>query len=128
LSKWASLNVMNDRNGDRIAAMSNPDDLEARVSKVEAQVEIARADAAAARVLASGADREVTEVRAELRAHTRTLNALRETQIEQGKELVALRQDMGVLRQDMQRGFGMVNTGMAQITVLLKEISESEKD
>lgn len=108
--------------------MSNPDDLEARVSKVEAQVEIARADAAAARVLASGADREVTEVRAELRAHTRTLNALRETQIEQGKELVALRQDMGVLRQDMQRGFGMVNTGMAQITVLLKEISESEKD
>ena len=128
MSKWASLNVMNDRNGDRIAAMSNPDDLEARVSKVEAQVEIARADAAAARVLASGADREVTEVRAELRAHTRTLNALRETQIEQGKELVALRQDMGVLRQDMQRGFGMVNTGMAQITVLLKEISESEKD
>ncbi|CAN5407108.1 hypothetical protein BH23ACT9_BH23ACT9_31400 [soil metagenome] len=44
-------------------------------------------DAQAARTLAGGADRDVSEVRAELRAHTQVLNALRETQVEQGRVL-----------------------------------------
>jgi hypothetical protein len=40
----------------------------------------ARADAVAARVLAAGADRDISEVRTELRAPTAALNALREIQ------------------------------------------------
>jgi len=48
---------------------------------------VARVDAAAARVLAAGADRDVSEVRAELRAHIQALNALRETQLEQARDL-----------------------------------------
>jgi chromosome segregation ATPase len=60
------------------------DDLEARVSALEAQMRLVRADAAAARVLAGGADRDVSAFAAKLDAHTRALNALRETQLEQG--------------------------------------------
>ena len=58
------------------------DDLEARFARLEhevaelrEQVTIAGSDAAAARVLAAGTDRDVSEVRAELRAHTQGLNA-----------------------------------------------------
>jgi hypothetical protein len=39
-------------------------------------------EAAAARALAAGADRDVADYRAELRGHTRVLSALRETQLE----------------------------------------------
>ena len=59
--------------------------MEQRLAAVEAalasELPVLRAEAAAARALASGADRDVAEYRSELRAHTRTLNALRETQV-----------------------------------------------
>jgi predicted nuclease with TOPRIM domain len=45
------------------------------------------ADAGAARTLAAGADHDVSEVRAELRAHLSVLHALRETQLEQSQRL-----------------------------------------
>ncbi|HSZ29422.1 MAG TPA: hypothetical protein VK784_06645 [Pseudonocardiaceae bacterium] len=98
------------------------DDLESRVTSLEhevvrlrEQVAITSSDAAAARVLASGADRDVSEVRAELRAHTQGLNALRETQLElretqlelretqleQGQELVGLRRDLNAQGQEL---------------------------
>jgi len=75
------------------------DDVEARLAVLEREVArlreqaalissdvaAARVDAAGARVLAAGADRDVSEVRAELRAHIQVLNALRETQLEQAR-------------------------------------------
>ncbi len=65
--------------------MPGPEDnLEARVSALESQIRLVRADAAAARVLAGGADRDVSAFAAKLDAHTRLLTALRETQREQG--------------------------------------------
>lgn len=70
--------------------MGEDDDLTRRVDALEDRSRAARADAAAARALASGADRDVAEVRTELRAHTSVLNALRETQIEHGQKLDAL--------------------------------------
>ncbi|MGH3820538.1 MAG: hypothetical protein ACRDRE_22865, partial [Pseudonocardiaceae bacterium] len=80
----------------------------------------------AARVLAAGADHDVSEVRAELRAHTKALNALRETQLEQGAAITILKQDVTILKQDlisldqkMSAGFAALNTGMAQIVALL---------
>jgi chromosome segregation ATPase len=99
--------------------VANPDDnaLESRLAVVERElarlreeVSTIRTDSQAARVLAAGADRDVTEVRAELRAHTQALNALRETQLEQQAE--------------MQRGFGTVNAGMMRITELLERIAD----
>ncbi|MGH3904390.1 MAG: hypothetical protein ACRDTE_09395 [Pseudonocardiaceae bacterium] len=102
--------------------------LEDEVAELREQVTLARSDASAARVLAGGADRDVSEVRAELRAHTQGLNALRETQLEQGQAIAELRQEMGGLRQEMRSGFATMATGMAQITALLTEISGPERD
>lgn len=62
--------------------MSGLEDLERRISAMEAELAVVRQEAAAARALAAGADRDVAEYRAELRGHTRVLSALRETQLD----------------------------------------------
>ena len=122
------------------------DDVEARFTRLEhevaelrEQVALTRSDAAAARVLAAGADRDVSEVRAELRAHTQGLNALRETQLEQGQEINELRHEMregftsqgrriDALEREMRGGFATMATGMAQITALLTDIRGPQRD
>jgi chromosome segregation ATPase len=63
------------------------EELEARVSALETQMRGVRQDAAAARVLAGGADRDVSAFGAKLDAQQRLLEALRETQIEHGRRL-----------------------------------------
>ncbi|SEP51252.1 hypothetical protein SAMN04489732_115212 [Amycolatopsis saalfeldensis] len=68
-------------------------------------------------MLAAGADRDVAEVRAELRAHTGTLNALREDQLD-------LREGVRNLRDEMQRGFDTVNSSLGQIISLLDRGSD----
>jgi len=67
--------------------MSSLEDLEQRMAAMEAEMAIVRQEAAAARALAAGADRDVAEYRAELRGHSRVLGALRETQLEQGQAI-----------------------------------------
>ncbi len=124
-----------------------PDDVESRLSAVEreitqlrSQVTIIATDAAAARVLAAGADRDVSEVRAELRAHTQALNSLRETQLEQGRMLAehgqviaehgrAIAEQARVitsLDQKMTDGFTTLHVGMQQIHTLLSRIAPDE--
>ncbi|SDT80181.1 hypothetical protein [Actinoplanes derwentensis] len=68
----------------------NLEELAQRVAALEAEVSVLRQEAAAARALASGADRDVADYRSELRGHTRTLHALRETQLEQGQAISGL--------------------------------------
>ena len=113
--------------------MTTPDDIESRVERLEAEVARLRHrvietghDAVAARLLAGGADRDVSEVRAELRAHTRALNALRETQSEFGarldaveRRLTSLEARVGSLDTEMRAGFAEMRSGMAQIVSLL---------
>jgi chromosome segregation ATPase len=121
--------------------------LEREVARLREQAVLTSSDATAARVLAAGADHDVSEVRSELRAHTRALNALRETQLEQGQAITSIRQELTEqgqaitsIRQDvdglqqelaeqgraivsldqkMSAGFATLNTGMAQIAALL---------
>jgi chromosome segregation ATPase len=116
--------------------------------QLRAEIALVRADAQAARTLAAGADRDVSEVRAELRSHTRVLEALRQTQIEQGRAIDELRRelsgvrgelgglrgelgglrgelgelggDVGGLRGEMRTGFATLASGMADITTLLQ--------
>ena len=95
--------------------------------QLRAEIALVRADAQAARMLAAGADRDVSEVRAELRSHTRVLNALRQTQVEQGRaidelrgEVGELRGGLGELRIEMRTGFATLASGMADITTLLQ--------
>lgn len=117
------------------------DDFEARLAVLEREVArlreqtaltsseaiAARVDAAAARVLAAGADHDVSEVRAELRAHLQALNALRETQLEQAREMregfADIRAEMYEGFAEMRAGFAVQATGMAQITALLATIA-----
>jgi hypothetical protein len=120
------------------------DDVEARLAILEREVARlreqsilissdatgARVDAAAVRVLAAGADRDVSEVRAELRAHIQALNALRETQLEQAREM---REGFAEIRTEMREGFAKTREGfatqaigMAEITALLTKIAWPE--
>lgn len=144
--------------------MPDPDDdletrvatLEREVARLREQAALTSSDAAAARTLAAGADHDVSEVRAELRAHTQSLNALRETQLEQGRllaehgralddhgqalaghgqalaghgqALAGHGQAIVSLDQKMSEGFATLHSGMAQITTLLQGIAGSEQD
>ncbi|MCY7342503.1 MAG: hypothetical protein LH603_11830 [Pseudonocardia sp.] len=111
--------------------MPDDEDLRTRVQVVEHelarlrdQVAIVAADAGAARPLAVGADRDVSEVRAELRGHTRTLNALRETQVEHGNAILELRAETVEMRAEMRGGFATLTTGVEHITTLLDRVIE----
>lgn len=95
--------------------------LEHEVAHLREQVSLAGTEAAAARVLAAGADRDVSEVRAELRAHTHALNALRETQLEQGRLQLERGRQLQEQGRAMADGFATLHTGMAQIVSLLED-------
>jgi uncharacterized protein YceH (UPF0502 family) len=92
--------------------MSQPPALEARVAALESRVEAltdrvqrSERDAADARVLAGGADRDVEQIRGEIRdfeqATTVSFNAMRE--------------DINDLRAEMHRGFTAVDHGFAEM-------------
>ena len=99
--------------------MSGPDELNRRVTRLESEMVKARADAAAARVLASGAARDVSGMRVELRARTQLLNALRETQMEQGKTLAQHAKELGGVKSEMRTGFRTLGLGQAKLVELL---------
>ncbi len=79
-------------------------------------------DAVAARALAAGADHDVAEVRAELRAHTQALNALRDIQLDHVR---AVREGFAKQGREMREGFAKQATSMAQIAALLTKIAGS---
>jgi len=101
---------------DEVATL---EEIEARLAAVEEQLQVVRQDAAAARVLAGAADRDVSEFRQTLNAHTKTLNALRETQVEQGQKFDAF-------QRETRDGFAKVNEGMNKITGLLTQLIEQQ--
>jgi chromosome segregation ATPase len=110
------------------------DDLETRLTVVERdvaqlreQLALASSDAAAARTLAAGADHDVSEVRAELRAHTQALNALRETQLDFGRQLAEHGRMLDEQGRAMREGFSTLATGMAQITALLTDLGAARE-
>ena len=81
--------------------MPDPGDLERRVSaleqdvtRIQGELDRAREDTAAARTLAGGADRDVSDVRSQLRVQRTLLQALRDTQVEHGDRLERLERRM----------------------------------
>jgi hypothetical protein len=133
-----------------------PDESEfaARLTAVERDVALARTDAAAARgdaaaarELAAGTYEELARVQLALNGHFRVLNALRETQLEQGRRLDSLEARFDGLegrfdglegrfdglegrfdglegrfdglQTEMRNGFSVLTVGIAQITALL---------
>ncbi|WP_103337480.1 hypothetical protein [Amycolatopsis sp. CA-126428] len=102
--------------------MASLEDLEARVTALEEQVQHTRQDAAAARVLAGTADRDVSDFKQTLNGHTRVLNAVRETQIEHGQRLDRLESRFDQLDAKVDSGFTKVNIGMEQMSRLLQQV------
>ena len=90
--------------------------LEDRVAKLEGEMDEVRHDVS-----------DALAIRTELRAHIKTLEALRETQLETGekmdREFAAVRSELheglAAVRSEMRDGFTKVALGMAQITALL---------
>jgi hypothetical protein len=63
---------------------------------------------------------------AELRAHTQVLNALRDTQLEQGRKIDEQGHKIDEQGREMREGFATLATGMAQITALLTNLGGTE--
>ncbi|MBV8933998.1 MAG: hypothetical protein JOZ47_15490 [Kutzneria sp.] len=103
--------------------MASMEELEARVTALEDKVRLVREDAAAARVLAGGADRDVSAFAARLDTHHALLSTLRETQVEQGRMLDEQGRRLDEQGREMRAGFSMLATGQAEITVLLGRLS-----
>jgi uncharacterized coiled-coil protein SlyX len=106
--------------------MPAPNELEARVAALETQVaELAeqvrtsKQDAAAARVLAGGADRDVTEIRGEIRdlrqATTSSFNAMRD-------DLRDLRRNTADGFTEMRGKLDATAAGQQQIVALLNRV------
>jgi chromosome segregation ATPase len=93
--------------------MGSHEELERRVSTVEEELVAVRHDAAEARALAAGADRDVSDSRAEYRGHRRLLQALRETQLEHyaehKRDHAELKSDLG----EVKARLSGVETGLA---------------
>ena len=106
--------------------MTNPIErvtaLEHKVREVQATADSAQADAAAARVLAGSADRDVSAFGAKLDTHKALLEALRETQVEQGQRLTNVEGRLTRVEDKVDKGFSMLATGQAKITALLRNI------
>ena len=106
--------------------MASLEDLEARVIALEEKVQHVREDAAAARVLAGAADRDVAEFKQTLKAHTTVLNALRETQVEHGQRLDNIESKVEVLDAKVDSGFTKVNIAVGQIATLLQRVIDKD--
>jgi hypothetical protein len=92
--------------------MAQPPDLEARVAALENRVEEltqrvrgSERDAAAARVLAGGADRDVEQIRGEIRDFKQVTTA----------SFNAMREDIDDLRGQMNSGFAEMRNGFAEM-------------
>jgi chromosome segregation ATPase len=117
-----TLHVLHVRVAGKVSGMASLEELEARVNVLEEQMRHTRQDAAAARVLAGAADRDVSEMKQTLGAHTKVLNALRETQAEQGQEIGGLKTEVVDLRAEMHSGFTKINVGMERMAQLLQQV------
>jgi predicted nucleic acid-binding Zn-ribbon protein len=127
-----------------LPTMTQPNDLVARVAALETKVDRLadrvrhnEQDAAAARVLAGGADRDVAEIRAEIREfreqNTRVLNAMREDLTDLRQRVNNLEQRVSNLEQQVSNGFAEMRgkfdataAGLQQITDLLNTLIAQE--
>ncbi|MFW6692503.1 hypothetical protein [Streptomyces sp. MAR4 CNX-425] len=70
--------------------MSERDELRSRVETLEARVDAVHDRMSQAQAMVAINDRDVADLRLEMRAHRKSLQALRETQLEQSERIDAL--------------------------------------
>ncbi|MBX9396442.1 hypothetical protein K4749_23325 [Streptomyces sp. TRM72054] len=88
--------------------MSETEEIRRRMDALEAEMDALREQITTTRAVVAINDRDVAEFKTELRAHKQVLQALRETQIEQGREIAEL-------RTEMRNGFATVLTAVQAI-------------
>jgi hypothetical protein len=104
--------------------------LETQVQELAQRVRLTEQDAAAARVLAGGADRDVNEIRAEIRefrqATTASFNAMRADYTDLRKDFTDLRDkvDKGFI--EMRGKFDAAAAGQQQIVSLLNTLIDQQ--
>ncbi|OJF15472.1 hypothetical protein [Couchioplanes caeruleus] len=104
----------------------NLEELARRVAALEEEVGVLRQEAAAARALAAGADRDVADYRAELRGHTRVLSALRETQLDQGQAITGLGEKVDQLTATVGHLRDQHGASLTEIVGLLGQLIDRE--
>jgi hypothetical protein len=104
------------------------EELAQRDAALEAEVGVLRQEAAAARALAAGADRDVADYRAELRGHTRTLGALRETQLEHGQAISGLNNKVDQLTGTVGHIRDQHGASLAEIAGLLNRLIDRDAE
>jgi hypothetical protein len=104
--------------------MASMEELEGRVTALEVQMRNVRQDAAAARVLAGGADRDVSALAAKVDANTRLLEALRETQVEDHAAIVDLKGDVASLKGDVGGLKGDVGGLKGDVADVRRDVAE----
>lgn len=95
--------------------MSQPARLEERVSDLETEM-------AEVRFLATKAEREVSDVQTTLRGYTGVLNAIRDDQVEQGKELAKVRAEVKGVRAEVTDVRAEVESVKAEVTDVRAEV------
>jgi hypothetical protein len=111
----------------RVAGMASEEQFEARLTHVEHEVRLARADAADARVLACGADRDVDTFATKLAVQKRLVEAVRGTQVTHTEQLRTIDQRVDKLEAEVREGFARQALGQHEITVLLNRILDTDK-
>jgi uncharacterized protein involved in exopolysaccharide biosynthesis len=104
--------------------------LEDRVAALEAQVTELREQVTDTHMLAAHADRDVAEFRQELRAQTRLITALRETQVEHSNDTAELKTDVAVLKvdvADLKVDVAEIKGGIGNIVTMLTELINREQ-
>jgi chromosome segregation ATPase len=108
--------------------MGSMEELEGRVTALEVQMRNVRQDAAAARVLAGGADRDVSTLTAKVDANTRLMEALRETQVEDHAAIADLKRDISGLKGDVSGLKGDVSGLKGDVSGLKIDVSDLKSD
>jgi hypothetical protein len=106
------------------AAPDDVADLSGRVDGHGVEMAEVRSRAENAETLARLADRDTSDIKASHAAIMRSMQALRETQVAQGRDISDLRGEVSELRgevSDFQRGLGVVRDGVVTIISLLSD-------
>jgi hypothetical protein len=99
--------------------------VEARLDQVARELGRAREDSGDARTLAAGADRESAETRQVLRSQVSLIQALRDTQLEQGRALDEHGRVLGALVAETANNstrLDQLEAGQQQIAELLAQV------
>jgi hypothetical protein len=106
--------------------MASEEENEARFSRLEHDVRLARTEASHALVLAKGADRDVASFGEKLAVQKKLIEAVRETQVTHSQTLTEHGLELAALKIEVREGFARQAVGQAQITALLNRIIDDK--